>query len=343
MTRFGIALALALLGSSAVAHGAPLFAHGRALSSALDEARARGRRVLVKVSATWCAPCRALKRDLERSPAARAALGRYVRVAFDAEHGEGVGVAKRYNVITFPTVLLLDSAGREVGRVSRVAAAKKLLSQLARLEDGSATLAALEKRAARRGADLVSHARLCRGYSLRGDVRRAVRHCQAVVRGDAGNARGLAAKAMLDLGRFLYLRSARDSRRAKQTLRALRRRFAKSREATQAIFPLARALHRLGQRRAARALLDRWATSAATHNAAAWFAIAERTPSRWAITHARRAVALAPKDADHHEALARLLALAGRHAAARAQWRKATTLRPKSAYYRRMLANARPR
>ena len=43
-------------------------------------------------------------------------LGGYLRVAYDAEEGEGKDVAERYNAIAFPTLLVLDADGNEVRR-----------------------------------------------------------------------------------------------------------------------------------------------------------------------------------------------------------------------------------
>lgn len=41
----------------------------------------------------------------------------FVVAKFDAERGEGLTVAKKYNVRAYPTFLILDSTGKEMGRI----------------------------------------------------------------------------------------------------------------------------------------------------------------------------------------------------------------------------------
>ena len=50
--------------------------------------------------------------------------------SFDAEKGEGVDVAKRYSVKAYPTFLILDSDGEEVGRIVGGADADRFIEEV---------------------------------------------------------------------------------------------------------------------------------------------------------------------------------------------------------------------
>ena len=54
----------------------------------------------------------------------------FVNAKFDAEKGEGVDVAKRYSVKAYPTFLILDSDGEEVGRIVGGADADRFIEEV---------------------------------------------------------------------------------------------------------------------------------------------------------------------------------------------------------------------
>ena len=77
------------------------------LKELLAKAAKEKKYLFVDVYATWCGPCKA---------------GNYfnktfVNAKFDAEKGEGIDVAKKYGVRAYPTFLILDKDGTEVGRI----------------------------------------------------------------------------------------------------------------------------------------------------------------------------------------------------------------------------------
>ncbi len=285
--------------------------------------------LLLKVGTRWCPSCRKLDGVLAE-PAVRAKLEPFVRLGYDAEEGEGRDVAQRYNVIAFPTLLVLDGGGREVGRVTGDLAAAPLLAALGKLRDGSETLTRLEAQAKQRPADLALQLRLGTEWAFRGARTQANTHLDRVIEGDPQNAQGLAAEALLVKGKYLLLRSLKDDAGAAEVLRSLRARFPRAKQAAQAAFPLAQALHHLGKSAEALRLLEEKARSADEHDTVAWFCLRERTALARGLAHAKQAVALAPKDADMHATLAELAKALGRTAEAEAAWTAARRLDPKS-------------
>jgi len=298
-------------------------------ASVVQQAKGKGRLVLVKIGTRWCPSCRKLDRLLEEG-SVRRALASYLRVAYDAEEGEGKDAAERYNVIAFPTLLLLGGDGREVGRLTGETKTEELVARLEKIRSGAESLAGLEQQAARRQGDLELRLRVGTEWALRGSRARASAHLDAVMNGDPQNRRGLAARALLAGGKLLLLRSLEDHASAVRTLRALRVRFPAAPEAEQAVFPLAQALHRLGRRAEAMQLLEGWARTAEQHDEVAWFCLREGAALARGLWHAERSTTLAPREPSAWANRAELELRLGQRARAERSWARARGLDPQS-------------
>src|SRR5688572_13636941 len=118
-------LAVASLGACTVDTGSPAKSSGAAhagwfdgsLDDALKQARASSKLVFVDVFTTWCGPCKRLEQVTFPDPAVKAELGQLVALRIDAESPAGRPVAQRLDVKGYPTMVVLDPSGREVGRI----------------------------------------------------------------------------------------------------------------------------------------------------------------------------------------------------------------------------------
>jgi thioredoxin-like negative regulator of GroEL len=304
------------------------------LAPAVKRAADARRLLLLKVGTAWCSSCRQLERVL-REPRVKTALADLARLAYDAEEGEGKDVAQRYNVVAFPTLLVLGGDGRERGRVTGERPATELVAALQKIRDGSGTLARLEQRLASRPDDLALRLEAGTAWAMRGARRAATEHLDKVVAGDPDNRRGLAAEAQLVRGKFLLLRSLGDHAAAAETLRALRSRFPRAPQAKAALYPLAQALHGLKRTAEGLRLLEEAARDADGHDAVAWFCLRHNVALERGLGHARRAVAAAPRRADLWADLATLQAMTGQTPQAIASWSRAAALEPDNPRHRR--------
>ncbi len=82
------------------------------LDSALTEAQAQQRPVLLVFGATWCPPCKKMKREVwPDSKVAEAVAGGFVPVYVDVDDQAQSKVTAQYRVNSIPNVLVLDSNG----------------------------------------------------------------------------------------------------------------------------------------------------------------------------------------------------------------------------------------
>ncbi len=84
----------------------------RPLAAALVQARAEGKPVLADFSAIWCPSCRRLHIEVFSDPAVKAAIkAGYVLSSIDYESAEAPAFMARYDVSSFPSLLVLDGDG----------------------------------------------------------------------------------------------------------------------------------------------------------------------------------------------------------------------------------------
>jgi len=87
-------------------------------SEAFDKATQQNKILFVYFYTDWCAPCKQIDTLVFSDPAIRAAINdNYVSLKLNAEKGEGIKLAKRYQVGGYPTFLFLDKNARAMGRI----------------------------------------------------------------------------------------------------------------------------------------------------------------------------------------------------------------------------------
>jgi thioredoxin 1 len=83
----------------------------------LADAKARKKPFFVDVYTTWCAPCKMMtKLTFTDSEVGKLSKLYYLAYKIDAERGDGVTVAEKYRVKSYPTVLFFNAEGKLVGR-----------------------------------------------------------------------------------------------------------------------------------------------------------------------------------------------------------------------------------
>ncbi|SKB36737.1 Thioredoxin-like [Sphingobacterium nematocida] len=83
------------------------------LAEAKAQAKASGKLIFIDGYTSWCAPCKWMEGNVfNQTEAAQFYNANFINTKFDCEVGEGVDVAKQYNIRSFPTYLFIDSDGK---------------------------------------------------------------------------------------------------------------------------------------------------------------------------------------------------------------------------------------
>ncbi len=84
-------------------------------SKVLDEAKKQNKLIFLDAYTTWCGPCKMLKnKTFKDEKAGKFFNANFINVAFDMEKGDGLKLAEKYNVNSYPTLLILDKTGKVV-------------------------------------------------------------------------------------------------------------------------------------------------------------------------------------------------------------------------------------
>ncbi len=116
-----------------------------AFADVLAKAKEQGKSVFVDFMTDWCVWCKRLDKDTYPQAAVGDAMKAFVNVRVDAEKGEGVQLAARYNVHGFPTLVIVDASGDEIDRISGYMPPEPFVKEIERIKKGDGTLAALKK------------------------------------------------------------------------------------------------------------------------------------------------------------------------------------------------------
>lgn len=144
--------ALALL--PLLAFGADETPSGQAVQNALGEARARHAAIFVDFWAPWCHSCFFMQKNVMTGADWAEVQKRAVTVELDGDSPEGSHWAKLWKIGGYPTYVILDENGSEIGRILGDRARAQFYAELDPILDKGAALETLKDQV--RGADAAS-------------------------------------------------------------------------------------------------------------------------------------------------------------------------------------------
>lgn len=91
--------------------------HNATWQQILDKAKKENKFIFLDAYASWCGPCKWMAKEVFPTPEVGNAVNPfYVSAKIDMEKGEGVALAKKYNVRNYPTYLFFNATGELVHR-----------------------------------------------------------------------------------------------------------------------------------------------------------------------------------------------------------------------------------
>lgn len=80
---------------------------------ALKKSKLEKKPIFLDISASWCGPCKLLKRNTFSDEKVGAYFNKnFINVAVDGERGEGPGLAQLLNIEGYPSLFILDNSGK---------------------------------------------------------------------------------------------------------------------------------------------------------------------------------------------------------------------------------------
>ena len=112
------ALAIMLVSAlSLSAQGMEFMPEGSLLKDAVAKAKAEGKMVFLDCYTSWCGPCKMMATKMFPTKEAGDFMNpKFVSIKIDMEKGEGPELTERLKVYAFPTFIIFDGEGNEVGR-----------------------------------------------------------------------------------------------------------------------------------------------------------------------------------------------------------------------------------
>lgn len=105
-------------------------------SEAKELAKKENKLIFLDGFTSWCAPCKWMEGNVFSQPEVAAYFNtRFINTKFDCEVGEGVEIAKNYQIKSFPTYLFLDAKGTLIYRTQSRMEAELFLKQAQQAND----------------------------------------------------------------------------------------------------------------------------------------------------------------------------------------------------------------
>jgi thioredoxin-like negative regulator of GroEL len=196
------------------------------MKAAQQEAGKRQTVLVVSITAEWCPACHELERRFWNTRHGLRAGERYVLKLVDFDGIEGQKMVARYNVISIPTTIVLDSKGHELGRIVGFEKPRPFKDLLAHLSEstGDRGLQELETRHVKRPDDLQVALELGEALLTAGMQSQGMDVLEGVLEKDPKNKAGAFMDATRLLGRY-FVRCRQDHFKGRDYFQAAVDRF----------------------------------------------------------------------------------------------------------------------
>lgn len=147
MKRLSVILSLVLVASVTFAQGVAFEPDGTLLPQAAAKAKKENKLVFVDCYTQWCGPCKKMARDIfPQEKVGKFMNERFVNVKIDMEASYAEGLSKEWQVSGYPTFIIFNADGKEIGRFMGGSDADGFISRVAEKSAVDAAASSLEER-----------------------------------------------------------------------------------------------------------------------------------------------------------------------------------------------------
>ncbi len=116
-------------------------------ASLLAKAKKENKLIFIDAYAVWCGPCKLMVKNIfPKQEVGEYYNAHFINTKIDMEKGEGIDLAKKYNVKVFPTYLFINGDGEEVHRTIGYVEEKEFVQFAKDAEDPNKRLASLKSK-----------------------------------------------------------------------------------------------------------------------------------------------------------------------------------------------------
>jgi len=102
--------------------------HQGTWDEALQLAKKESKPIFLDISASWCGPCKRLKANIfPNEEVGKFYNANFINVAVDDEKGEGIKLARKYQIKGYPSLIYIDSNGQLIAQTAGYRNPKQLI------------------------------------------------------------------------------------------------------------------------------------------------------------------------------------------------------------------------
>lgn len=313
------------------------------LRDVLVRAKVLEKPVMIELYATWCSTCIKLEDEVFKKDAGEKLSDRMLCLQYDAEKGKGLELAKKYNVISYPTVIILDKDGNEIDRILDYEKPSSFIKKALNYASRQGAISSIEDHLKEKPKDIEMLFKAGEKYAFRGNERKANEYLGKLIEIDPRNKKGYSDKALYTLAAYLYIRGQKNYDKAMPLLNELENQYPDSPYAKKADLERAKVYLKTNEKKKALNSLNNYlvknrsTTSGKPQNAYAWFCFKNNFHMKEGLEVAKKGIELNPRSSSLYDTLAGLHSALGQHDKAVSAIRKALELEPGDTYYEKQL------
>jgi thioredoxin-related protein len=173
MKKFTILLGFILLitGKIYSQNDTPFF--NESFEKAIAKAKHENKYVFIDFYTVWCGSCKAYDKFVFSKPEIKTFIkGKFIALSIDAEKGEGIELGKKYEVLSYPQIIIAQPDGKEIDRITGFDSkygenGQEFINKINSILDGTSTLKQLENEVRAHPKDFNLTEKLIREYIQR--------------------------------------------------------------------------------------------------------------------------------------------------------------------------------